>query len=220
MKTLITPSILSADFGRLSEEVRAVELAGADWIHVDVMDGRFVPNITIGPAVVKAVRKATTLPIDVHLMIMDPHRYLADFADAGADHLVIHPEACTHLHRTLQVIRSLGKRSGVAFNPATPVDVLSNVIELVDIVLIMSVNPGFGGQKFISSVFPKIAQAKKMVDESGLPIHIQVDGGISSTISAKIAESGADVMVAGSAVFGQLDYKAAIEGIRNGGIHR
>jgi ribulose-phosphate 3-epimerase len=217
MKTLVAPSILSADFGRLSDEIRAVETAGADWIHVDVMDGRFVPNITIGPAVVKAVRKATALPIDVHLMIMDPHRYLADFAEAGADHLVIHPEACTHLHRTLQIIRSMGKRSGVAFNPATPMDLLANVIELVDIVLIMSVNPGFGGQKFISTVISKIAQAKKIVDESGLPIHIQVDGGISSAISAKIVESGGDVLVAGSAVFGRPDYRSAIESIRNGG---
>ncbi len=216
MKTLVAPSILAADFGRLSEEVHAVESAGADWIHVDVMDGRFVPNITIGPAVVKAVRKTTSLPLDVHLMIVDPHRYLADFAEAGADHLLIHPEACVHLHRTLQIIRSLGKRAGVVFNPATPVDLLANVIELVDIVLLMSVNPGFGGQKFIPTVLPKIEQVKKMVDDSGLPIDIEVDGGISSAVSGQITTSGGNVLVAGSAIFGRPNYKTAIDDIRSG----
>lgn len=193
-----------------------MEKAGADWIHVDVMDGHFVPNITIGPPVVKAVRAATTLPVDVHLMIADPDRYLTDFANAGADHLVVHPETCTHLHYTLQVIRGMGKRSGISFNPATSVDLLSNVIELVDIVLIMSVNPGFGGQKFLPSVLPKIRRAKEIVDRSGLPIHIQVDGGITPDNSAQVVAAGADVLVAGSAVYGRPDLAAAIEGIRLG----
>jgi ribulose-phosphate 3-epimerase len=217
MKTLVAPSILSADFGHLADDIRAVEKAGADWIHVDVMDGHFVPNITIGPQTVKAVRAATELPADVHLMIADPDRYLSDFAAAGADHLVVHAEACTHLHRTLQVIKSLGKRAGVSFNPATPVDLLAHVIELLDIVLIMSVNPGFGGQKFIPAVLPKIRQARKIVEASGRPVQIQVDGGICPSNSAEVIEAGADVLVAGSAVFGQPDLATAIKDIRNGG---
>jgi len=215
MKTLIAPSILSADFGQLATEIQAVERAGADWIHVDVMDGRFVPNITIGPLVVEAARRATKLPLDVHLMIVEPDPHLPAFAKAGADLLVVHAEACVHLHRTLQAIRDLGVKAGVAFNPATPVATLEAVVDLVDLVLIMSVNPGFGGQKFIPAALPKIAEVRKLAEASGRAVHVEVDGGVSPVTSGEVKAAGADVLVAGSAVFGTEDYAAAIEGIRN-----
>ncbi len=216
MKIVVAPSILSADFGCLADEIRSVEKAGADWIHIDVMDGNFVPNITVGLPVLRAARKATALPLDVHLMIVSPERYLKDFADAGADHLVVQAEACVHLHRTLQVIKDLDKLAGVAFNPATPIDALNHVIDLVDIVLIMSVNPGFGGQKFIASSLPKIRQVKEIIDKSGRSIRLQVDGGIYPFNSKEVMDAGVDTIVAGNAIFGQPDLNAAIEGIRLG----
>jgi ribulose-phosphate 3-epimerase len=214
MNTLIAPSILSADFGRLAQEIQAVEKAGADWIHFDVMDGCFVPNITIGPLVAVAARKATKLPLDVHLMVDAPDKFLKIFADAGADYLVVHAEACTHLHRTLQMINDLGVKAGVAFNPATPIDTLPNVIDLVDLVLIMTVNPGFGGQKFIESMLGKIVETKALIESTGREIHLQVDGGVSGETSAKVIEAGANVLVAGSAIYGKSDYAAAIKSIR------
>lgn len=215
MKTRIAPSILSADFGRLSEEIATVEKAGADWIHVDVMDGRFVPNITIGPLVVQAARLATSLPLDVHLMIAEPERYIEDFARAGADYIVVHTEACTHLHRTMQAIRALGKKAGVAYNPSTPVDNLKYILDNVDLILIMSVNPGFGGQGFIPAVLDKIEEAAKLVKESGRGIHIEVDGGVAPATAGSVKRAGADVLVAGSAVFGARDYGRAIADIRS-----
>jgi len=216
MKIKVAPSILSADFGRLAEEIEAVERAGADWIHVDVMDGRFVPNITVGPLVVEAARRATSLPLDVHLMIADPDRYLADFASAGADLITVHSEACIHLHRTLQAIRDLGKKAGVCFNPATPVEPIGHVLELLDLVLIMSVNPGFSGQKFIEGSLPKLKEARELVGKTSRAVEISVDGGVSGSNSRSIREAGATVLVAGNAVFGSGDYRAAIEGIRKG----
>jgi ribulose-phosphate 3-epimerase len=216
MKTLIAPSILSCDFSDLGGQIRAVDDAGADWIHVDVMDGHFVPNITIGPLVVEAARRSTKKPLDVHLMIEQPDRYLADFASAGADYLVVHAETCPHLHRSLQSIRALGVKAGVAFNPATPVNALLHVTELVDMVLLMTVNPGFGGQKFIDAVLPKIRQVRHILDSNDrAEVHIQVDGGVAPDTSAKVIEAGADVLVAGSAIYGAPDYAAAIEAIRN-----
>jgi ribulose-phosphate 3-epimerase len=214
MKILVAPSILSADFGRLAEEIRNAEQAGADWIHVDVMDGRFVPNITIGPLVVEAARRATELPLDVHLMIAEPERHLEAFARAGADLLVVHAEACIHLHRALQMIRDLGIRPGVAYNPATPLGSLAPVIDLVDLVLLMSVNPGFGGQKFIPAVLPKIAEARRAAEQSGRAIHVEVDGGVGPSTAKDVIQAGADVLVAGSAVFCTEDYAAAIRSIR------
>lgn len=197
----IAPSILSADFGHLAEEVRAVTAAGADWIHVDVMDGRFVPNITLGPLVVEAVRKVTTLPVDVHLMIVEPERYVADFAAAGADSISVHVEASPHLHRTLQQIRALGKKAGVVLNPHTSEETIRYVLPECDLVLVMSVNPGFGGQKFISNVLPKIAAIREMVDAQRLPVDIEVDGGVAVGTAGKVAQAGAGVLVAGNAVF-------------------
>ncbi len=214
MNRLIAPSILAADFGRLAEEIRAVEAAGADWIHVDVMDGAFVPNITIGPAVVAAARRATKLPLDVHLMIERPERHLAAFVKAGADVLTVHAEACPHLHRTLQEIRSLGARSGVAFNPATPVDALAHVLDVVDLALVMSVNPGFGGQSFIAAALPKIEAARRIADRAGRPIDVEVDGGVTAETAPLVAAAGANVLVAGTAVFGASDYAAAIRAVR------
>lgn len=211
---LIAPSILSADFGRLADEVRAVDRAGADWIHVDVMDGRFVPNLTIGPLVVEAVRKATDKPLDVHLMVVEPDSMLADFAAAGADGLTVHAEASVHLHRTLQRIRALGKRAGVSLNPHTPEDFLDYILQDVDLVLVMSVNPGFGGQSFIPSQLEKIRRIRKKFDDAGLSVDIEVDGGIKPGIAHKVVEAGANVLVAGSAVFGKDDYAAAIAAIR------
>jgi ribulose-phosphate 3-epimerase len=214
----IAPSILSADFGRLAEEVRAVEAAGADVIHVDVMDGRFVPNITIGPLVVRAVRAATKLPLDVHLMIVEPERYLEDFARAGADSITVHLEASPHLHRTVQHIKSLGKRASVALNPHSSLDGLDVVLPDLDMVLIMSVNPGFGGQKFIESVVPKIAALRAAVQRRGLATDIEVDGGVAPDTVGRVVGAGANVLVAGSAIFGAPngDYRGAIKALRDG----
>lgn len=213
----IAPSILSADFGRLADEVRAVEQAGADWIHVDVMDGRFVPNITIGPVVVRAVRQATSLPLDVHLMIVEPEKYLDAFAEAGADLLSVHVEACSHLHRTVQHIRGLGKKAGVVLNPHTPEDSIRYVLEDVDLVLVMSVNPGFGGQAFIPAVLPKLRMLRAMIDATGRDIDLEVDGGIGANTAEQVVAAGARVLVAGSAVFQKEDYAAAIRAIRAAG---
>jgi ribulose-phosphate 3-epimerase len=210
----IAPSILSADFGRLAEEVRAVEAAGADYIHVDVMDGRFVPNLTIGPLVVAAVRKATRLPLDVHLMIEEPDRYLDEFAAAGADLIGVHVEACRHLHRTLEHIRSLGKRASVTLNPHTPVEQVRHVLEDVQQVLVMSVNPGFGGQAFIPNVLPKIRALDEEIAARALDVDIEVDGGIKADNVDRVAAAGGNVIVAGSAVFAGPDYRATIAALR------
>ena len=198
----IAPSILSADFARLGDEVRAVEAAGADYVHVDVMDGRFVPNITIGPPVVAALRKTTKLPLDVHLMIVEPDKYVDAFAQAGADIMTVHAEACVHLHRTIEHIKSLKKKAGVVINPATTEDVLRYVMSEVDLILVMSVNPGFGGQSFIEAVLPKIERIRAMIDATGRTIDLEVDGGIKPGIASRVCAAGADVLVAGSAVFG------------------
>jgi ribulose-phosphate 3-epimerase len=214
MPALIAPSILSADFGRLADEVRAVEAAGADWIHVDVMDGRFVPNITIGPVVVEAVRKATKLPLDVHLMIVEPEKYLADFAKAGASLLTVHVETCPHLHRTIQQIRSLGVRPSVVINPSTPVAHVEDILADVDMVLVMSVNPGFGGQSFIPHTLEKIRRLRELITGRKLKTEIEVDGGINSTTARQVLDAGATVLVAGSYVFGSKDYAAAIKSLR------
>ena len=211
----IAPSILSADFSRLGEEVKAVEEAGADWIHVDVMDGRFVPNITIGPLVVESLRKVTELPLDVHLMIENADQYIGDFAKAGADIISVHVEACPHLHRTIQSIKENGAKAGVVLNPATTLFALDEIIEQVDMVLLMSVNPGFGGQKFINSVLSKIELLRNTLNESGVELDLQVDGGIKPDNAAIIKQAGANVLVAGSAIFGSDDYKKAIEELRN-----
>jgi ribulose-phosphate 3-epimerase len=211
---LVAPSILSADFGRLAAEVEAVVAAGADWIHVDVMDGRFVPNITIGPPVVKALRKATKLPLDVHLMIVEPEKYIEAFAQAGADTISVHVEACRHLHSTLQHIRALKKRAGVVLNPATSEEALRYVLGLADVVLVMSVNPGFGGQSFLPEVIPKVAAIRRMIDASGRPIDLEIDGGIAEGTAGQAAAAGARVLVAGSAVFTKKSYSEAIISLR------
>lgn len=210
----IAPSILSADLGRLAEEVRAAESAGADWIHVDVMDGRFVPNITFGPAIVAAVRKSTRLPIDVHLMILEPERYIDEFAEAGADSLSVHVEGAVHLQRTLAAIRNLGKRAGVVLNPHTPEGVLSYVLGDIDLVLVMSVNPGFAGQQFLPDVLPKIRAVRELIDRAGVPVDLEVDGGIGPENACEVVEAGATVLVAGTSVFGQEDRRAAIAALR------
>ena len=210
----IAPSILSADFSRLAEEVKAVEEAGADWIHIDVMDGHFVPNLTIGPLVVASLRKETKLPFDVHLMIERPDDFLEPFARAGADIITVHVEACVHLHRTLQTIKQLGKKAGVALNPATPLCFLEPILNDVDLVLIMSVNPGFGGQKFIPSALDRIRQVRKWIEAWDLNIDLEVDGGINANTIAKVAAAGANVFVAGSAVFGQENYAQVIRTFR------
>jgi ribulose-phosphate 3-epimerase len=210
----IAPSILSADFARLGEEVRAIEAAGADYVHVDVMDGRFVPNITIGPPVVAALRKVTKLPLDVHLMIVEPDKYLDAFAEAGADILTVHAEACTHLHRTIQHVRGLHKKAGVVLNPHTSEDVLRYVMGDVDLILVMSVNPGFGGQSFIEEVLPKIERLRAMIDASGRTIDLEVDGGIKPGTASRVCAAGADVLVAGSAVFASPPYANAIAALR------
>jgi ribulose-phosphate 3-epimerase len=208
----IAPSILSADFARLGEEVRAVEAAGADVIHVDVMDGRFVPNITIGPPVVAALRKVTKLPLDVHLMIVEPEKYVEDFANAGADTILVHVEASPHLHRTLQSIRKLGKRAGAVLNPSTHESTLAYVMDVVDQVLVMSVNPGFGGQSFIAEVLPKVRAIRAMIGKR--EVDIEMDGGIASGTIGPASEAGTNVFVAGSAIFGSKDYKKTIDALR------
>lgn len=210
----IAPSILSADFSRLGEEIKAVEAAGADYIHIDVMDGHFVPNITIGPLVVAAARKITKLPLDVHLMIENPDRYIADFAAAGADIIVVHAEASIHLHRSIQLIKSLGKKAGISLNPATPLNYLEYVLADLDLVLLMTVNPGFGGQSFIEEAIPKIKSLRAMLDKRGLEAELEVDGGVKIDNIARISHAGADVFVAGSAVFGSSDYAATIKALK------
>jgi ribulose-phosphate 3-epimerase len=212
--TQIAPSLLSADFGRLAEEVRAVEAAGGDLIHVDVMDGCFVPNITIGPVVVKALRAAATRPLDVHLMIVEPERYIDTFAKAGAARLYVHAEATVHLHRAVQQIRAAGVHAGVALNPHTPLQCLDVVLEDLSAVLLMTVNPGFGGQAFIPAVLPRIAALRAELDRRGLDVRIAVDGGIAPGTAGQVCAAGADVLVAGAAVFGQSDYARAIAAIR------
>ncbi len=206
----IAPSILSADFSKLGEEIKDVERGGADYIHVDVMDGHFVPNITIGPLIVDSIRPVTKLPLDVHLMIENPDSFIEDFAKAGADYITVHVEACRHLHRTIHLIKSLGVKAGVVLNPATPVQSIESIIEDVDMVLLMTVNPGFGGQKFISSVLPKIKQVKDMSVEKGLNIEIEVDGGVNEETARLCVEAGATVLVAGSSVFNKSDRREAI----------
>jgi ribulose-phosphate 3-epimerase len=206
----IAPSILSADFSRLGEEIAAIEAAGADYVHIDVMDGRFVPNITIGPLIVEAVRRVTKLPLDVHLMIAEPDRYIQSFAEAGADIIVVHAEATDHLHRTVQLIKSLGKRAGVSLNPATPLNVLDYVLEDLDLVLLMTVNPGFGGQSFIEACIPKIQALRGIMDKRGVEAELEVDGGVKTDNIDRISHAGADVFVAGSAVFQSGDYAATI----------
>jgi len=213
-RVLIAPSILSADLARLAEEVAVVEAAGADWIHVDVMDGRFVPNITLGIPVVRSLRRVTRLPLDVHLMMLEPERYVAEFAEAGADTLSVHVEACVHLQRTLSLIRSFGKRAGVVLNPHTPEDALRYVLPDLDLILVMSVNPGFGGQSFIPAMLDKLAKIRKMIDESGFPILLEVDGGIDARTAPLVVNAGARVLVAGSAIFGHPDREAQIRALR------
>ena len=210
----IAPSILSANFGSLADDIRAVDEAGADWIHVDVMDGHFVPNLTIGPVVLKAVRAATDKPVDVHLMIEHPERSVEAYAEAGADTLTVHVEACDHLQRVLQQIRALGKRAGVSLNPHTPEDVIRYVLPYVDLVLVMSVNPGFGGQSFLPDVLPKIAAIRAMLDAGGHEADLEVDGGVKVGTARQVAQAGADVLVAGSAIFNASSYAEAIDQLR------
>ncbi|ABK46134.1 ribulose-5-phosphate 3-epimerase [Magnetococcus marinus MC-1] len=207
----IAPSILSADFARLGEEIRMVEAAGADYIHVDVMDGHFVPNLTMGPPVVASIRKVATKPLDVHLMISPVDPYIEAFAQAGSDIITVHAEATHHLDRTLNLIKEYGKKAGVSINPATPVSAIENVMHLVDMVLVMSVNPGFGGQSFIPHSLNKVRQVREMINRQDRPIELQVDGGVKPDNIAKIAEAGANVFVAGSAIFSQPDYRAVMD---------
>jgi ribulose-phosphate 3-epimerase len=210
----IAPSLLAADFSRLAEEVRAVEAAGADWLHLDVMDGHFVPNITFGPALVKAIKRVATRPLDVHLMIAPADPFLAAFAEAGADVITVHPEASPHLHRTLQAIRALGCKAGVALNPATPISSVKWVLDSTDLLLAMTVNPGFGGQAFIENQLGKIAALRRLIDSSGRDIRLEVDGGITPATAPRVRAAGADVLVAGTAVFAAPDYAAAIAALK------
>jgi ribulose-phosphate 3-epimerase len=212
---MVAPSILSADFSRLGEEIRAAEKAGADVIHVDVMDGHFVPNITIGPPVVSSVRRITDLPLDVHLMISDADRYIDNFAKAGADWITVHVEACPHLHRTIGRIKEMGKKAGAVLNPATPLVSLDEILADVDLVMLMSVNPGFGGQSFIRSSVNKIKTLRRMIDQRGLEVGIEVDGGIGPETIAEVASAGANIFVSGSAVFGQQDYAGVIQAMKS-----
>jgi ribulose-phosphate 3-epimerase len=215
-KTKIAPSILSADFSMLGEAVKDVTMSGADYIHIDVMDGHFVPNITIGPCVIKDLRKCSHLPFDVHLMIENPDNYIKDFAESGADIITVHAEACIHLDRTIQLIKSLGKKAGVSLVPSTPPDVLDYVLPELDLVLIMTVNPGFGGQSFITSQLEKIAIVRKKINATGKTIDLEVDGGINATTAKQVITAGADVLVAGSATFkgGRMDYKGNMDALR------
>lgn len=211
---LIAPSILSADASRLGEEIVAVDKAGADWIHVDVMDGRFVPNITMGPAIIGSLRKATKLPFDVHLMIKSPEAYVESFAEAGADYVTVHVEAANHLHRTIELIKKLGKKAGVSLNPATPLGAIEEILPEVDLLLVMSVNPGFGGQKFIKSSLSKIRRASEMIAKLPRKPLLEVDGGVNLENIGDIAKAGADVLVAGAAVFGTHGYKKTITDLK------
>ncbi|CDQ19797.1 ribulose-5-phosphate 3-epimerase [Halobacillus karajensis] len=212
--TKVAPSILASDFAKLGEEIKDVENGGADYIHIDVMDGHFVPNITIGPLIVDSIRPITDLPLDVHLMIENPDQYIEAFAKAGSDIITVHQEACPHLHRTIQLIKSYGVKAGVVINPATPAELIRPILKDVDLVLLMTVNPGFGGQSFIHSVVPKISQIDKWRKEEGLTFEIEVDGGVKAQTARLCTEAGADVLVAGSAIFNQEDRKEAIDAIR------
>jgi len=214
IKKIIAPSILSADFSRLGEEIAAIEKGGADWVHVDVMDGHFVPNITIGPPVVASLRKITKLPLDVHLMIQDPDKYIEKFAKAGADIITIHVETSPHLHRSVQFIKDQGCKAGVSLNPATSLATLDHILSDVDMVLIMTVNPGFGGQKFIPSVLPKIKRLREKISEKGIGVDIEVDGGVNINTISKVAQAGGNVFVAGNAVFTTPDYGKTISELR------
>ncbi|MDO9465480.1 MAG: ribulose-phosphate 3-epimerase [bacterium] len=213
----IAPSILSADFSKLEQEVYRAEEAGADLIHIDVMDGHFVPNITIGPVVVKSIRNKTSIPLDVHLMIENPDKYIDAFAEAGADIITVHVEACEHLHKTFDHIRKFSKTVGVSLNPSTPIVRIEHILKQVDMVLVMTVNPGFSGQKFIRSVLPKIKELKQMIDNAGLPVDIEVDGGIDEVTAADVVKAGANILVAGTAVFKATDIKEAIAKLRGKG---
>jgi len=210
----IAPSILSADFSRLGEEIKAAEKAGADFIHVDVMDGHFVPNITIGPLVVKAVKKVATIPLDVHLMIKEPDRYIKDFAESGADIITVHAEASVHLHRSIQNIKECGVKAAVSINPATPLNSIEFILPIVDMILLMSVNPGFGGQKFIPEILPKIKQLKKIIDENKFRAEIEVDGGVTVDNVAEVCKAGADIVVMGNAFYNSKDYAETVRIVR------
>jgi len=213
----IAPSILSADFARLADEVARVESAGADLLHIDVMDGHFVPNLTVGPPIVEALRKVTRLPLDVHLMMTNPDAFIPEFADAGADYLTVHVEACPHLHRTVQAIKERGVKAGVTLNPATSLTTVEEIITDADLLLVMSVNPGFGGQHFIASVLGKIAQARQLIDRSGSRAALEVDGGVKVDNAARIIQAGADILVSGSAIFSSPDYGRTIKALREAG---